>query len=303
MDEQLSEKKRDRSALGWFALGALVGAVALAGVLTLSGALRLPSGAAAGAEPDLAAIREAARLGAQDALQENATGTAGAVDLSAIRKAAQEGAETALAAQLGAGSADSADSAGDAAAPPANAEAVKNVTTREQNTLGDANAPVTLIEYSDYQCPFCLRFHTTVYPEIIEKYVKSGKVRFTFKHFPFLSAESGMAAQASECAADQNRFWDYHELLYKEREKAGQLSVTKDTLIEFAGQLNLDKTAFAACLNEDQTLARVQADSEEGQNLGVRGTPSFLINDKLLVGAQPLAAFEKAIGDALAGKQ
>jgi protein-disulfide isomerase len=290
MEQQQADRKRDRAALGWFALGALAGAVALAGALTLTGAWR-PGQAAAGA--DLAAIQEAARQGAAQgaaqALSASASVSAtGSLDLNAVRDAAREGVQAALQ------GADSQDE------PVVDQEAVKNAAPRERNTLGEANAPVTIIEYSDYQCPYCLRFHTTVYPEIIEKYVKTGQVKFSFKHFPFLSEQSGIAAQAAECAAQQDRFWDYHEMLYKEREKAGQLAVTKETLIEFAGQFPLDQAAFAACLNENKSLSQVQADAEEGQKVGVRGTPSFLINGKLLVGSQPLAAFEKAIADAQA---
>ncbi|MCS7061780.1 MAG: thioredoxin domain-containing protein [Anaerolineae bacterium] len=273
----------DRAALGWFALGALVGAGALAAVLALTGMLE--SNPSAG---DLAAIQAAAKAGAQEALREG-----GSVDLSAVREAAREAAKAGVEEALQAG-ADKADQA-----PAGDPEAIKNAAPRGSNMIGNPQAVVTIIEYSDYQCPYCLRFHTTIFPELVRQYVDTGKVRYSFKHFPFLTPESAIAAQAAECAADQQRFWEYHNLLYAERERTGRLEGSKDKFIEYAGTLKLDTQAFSACLNEDRTLSRVQQDALEGQKVGVRGTPSFLINGKLVVGAQPLIAFQTAIEEAL----
>ncbi|MGQ9904842.1 MAG: DsbA family protein [Anaerolineae bacterium] len=276
MDKQ---RAKDRMALSWFALGALVGAATLAGALALTGSLNIGP-----ATTDLAAIRAAAKAGAQEALKE-----AGSFDPSAVREAAKAGVKEALK-----GSADAAgqDSAGDP-------EAIKNAMPRGPNMIGNTDATVTIIEYSDYQCPYCLRFHTTIFPELAKQYIDTGKVKYSFKHFPFLTPESAIAAQAAECAADQGRFWDYHNYLYAERERTGRLVATKDQLTAFATTLNLDTETFRACLNEDRTLARVQQDAQEGQKVGVRGTPSFLINGKLIVGAQPLIAFQAAIDEAL----
>ncbi len=284
MNEQ---QAKDRAALGWFGVGALVGAAALAGVLTLTGSLKTgpATGPASGpATTDLAAVQAAAKAGAQEALRESS-----GIDPSIVREAAKAGVEEALK-----GSADAANEE-----PAGDPEAIKNVTPRGPNMIGNTDATVTIIEYSDYQCPYCLRFHTTIFPELAKQYIDTGKVKYSFKHFPFLTPESAIAAQAAECAADQQRFWDYHNYLYAERERTGQLVATKDKLIEFAGVLNLDTETFSKCLNEDLTLARVQQDAQEGQKVGVRGTPSFLINGKLMVGAQPLIAFQAAIDEAL----
>lgn len=276
MDEQ---RAKDRMALGWFALGALVGAAILAGALALTGSLKTGP-----ATTDLAAVQAAAKAGAQEALKE-----AGSFDPSAVREAARAGVEEALQ-----GSADAADQN-----PAGDPEAIRNATPRGPNMIGNPDATVTIIEYSDYQCPYCLRFHTTIFPELAKQYIDTGKVKYSFKHFPFLTPESAIAAQAAECAADQGRFWDYHNYLYAERERTGRLVATKDQLTAFATTLNLDTETFRACLNEDRTLARVQQDAQEGQKVGVRGTPSFLINGKLIVGAQPLIAFQAAIDEAL----
>ncbi len=276
MNEQ---QAKDRTALGWFGIGALVGAAALAGALALTGSLRIGP-----ASTDLAAVQAAAKAGAQEALRESS-----GIDPSIVREAAKAGVEEALK-----GSADAANEE-----PAGDPEAIKNATPRGPNMIGNPNATVTIIEYSDYQCPYCLKFHTTIFPELAKQYIDTGKVKYSFKHFPFLTPESAIAAQAAECAADQQRFWDYHNYLYAERERTGQLVATKDKLIEFAGVLNLDTETFGKCLNEDLTLARVQQDAQEGQKVGVRGTPSFLINGKLMVGAQPLIAFQTAIDEAL----
>lgn len=276
MDEQ---QAKDRAALGWFGLGAILGAAALAGALALTGSLRTGP-----ATTDLAAVQAAAKAGAQEALRE-----AGGVDMSAVREAAKAGVEAALK--------SSADAANEE--PAGDPEAIKNATPRGPNMIGNTEATVTIIEYSDYQCPYCLRFHTTIFPELVKQYVDTGKVKYSFKHFPFLTPESAVAAQAAECAADQQRFWDYHNYLYAERERTGQLAATKEMLIEYAGALNLNTETFSKCLNEDLTLDRVRQDAQEGQKVGVRGTPSFLINGKLIVGAQPLIAFQAAIEEAL----
>jgi protein-disulfide isomerase len=292
MNEQTNDNtptKRDRTALGWFGLGILIGAVATIGLTTLT----RPNTPGVSGVPDLAAIREAAKQGVQEALQEaplvNTQGVTLAIGLEDVRAAARQGVQEALE--------NNAEAQNDEIEPaPVDAS---GITARERNTQGESGATVTIIEYSDYQCPYCVRFHEQVYPQIIEQYVKTGKVKFSFKHFPFLSNESRLAAVAAECAANQGHFWEYHKVLFTERSTAGQLPAEKSRLIELASTLKLDQAAFSACVNEDQTTSQVEADAAEGTRLGVRGTPSFLINDKLLVGAQPIGAFQKAIDEAL----
>ncbi len=134
---------------------------------------------------------------------------------------------------------------------------------------------------------------------MLKEYIETGKVTIVFKHSAFLGQESVWAAQASECAADQGKFWQYHDLLFARPAAGNQGAFTKDKLIGFARELGLDMTKFEPCLRNDQTLARVQADTQEGQAAGVRGTPSFFINGVPLVGAQPIEAFRTAIEQAL----
>ncbi|MCL4505119.1 MAG: DsbA family protein [Chloroflexi bacterium] len=286
--------RHDRRSLGWFGLGILVGAVAAIGLMSLTSTPRTSASNAT----DLGAIREAARLGAKDALLETNTGVTLPLSLEDIRNAAM----------LGVGDALKNGNTQDSVAGPANGQAaataatpidMKNIPLRANNLQGDAKAPVTLIEFSDFQCPFCKRFHDQVMPRIVTDYVKTGKVKVAYLNFAFLGQESLWAAQAAECAADQNRFWDFHELLFKNQVGENVGTFTKANLLNDARSLQINMEAFTACLNGDQTLARVQNDTDLGNKLGVRGTPSFVINGKLIVGAQPYEAFKTAIDAAL----
>ena len=131
----------------------------------------------------------------------------------------------------------------------------------------------------------------------------TGKATFVYKHIAILGQESLWAAQASECAADQGKFWQFHDLLFDKQNGENQGAFNKDKLLGFAQEMKLDMTKFEPCLNQDQTADRVKADSQEGQTAGVRGTPTFFVNGKPLVGAQPIEAFQAAIESALTGAQ
>jgi protein-disulfide isomerase len=218
------------------------------------------------------------------------------VDSSSVRDAARAGVMDAFA-TLQAGGSPSAESQNTGTAvDPA------SFKIRDANLVGSKSAKVTLIEFSDFQCPFCERFHQTAEAALIQQYVDTGKVAFVYKHSAFLGQESIWAAQAAECAADQGKFWQFHDLLFARQNGENQGTFTKDKLIGFAQDLQLDMTQFEPCLNNDQTLDRVQADTQEGQQAGVRGTPTFFINGQPIVGAQPLETFQAAIDQALSGQ-
>lgn len=136
-------------------------------------------------------------------------------------------------------------------------------------------------------------------PDLVKQYVDTGKVQFVYKHSAFLGPESTWAAQAAECAADQGKFWQYHDVLFEKQQGENQGTFNKDKLVGFARDLGLDMAQFEPCLNGDKTLQRVQADTNEAQQYGVRGTPTFFINGRPLVGAQPIEAFQQAIEEAL----
>jgi protein-disulfide isomerase len=171
------------------------------------------------------------------------------------------------------------------------------------NTLGDPNAPVKVIEYADFQCPYCRRFWQETEPQIIATYVKSGKVFYEYRSVgAFLGQESADAAEAAYCAGDQGRFWDYHDALFLNWTGENVGDFTKEKLDQYARSLRLDSAAFEQCLTSGRYAARVQQDVTNARKDGVHATPSFLINGKLVEGAMPFSAFQEAIDAALHGQ-
>ncbi len=175
------------------------------------------------------------------------------------------------------------------------------VATRPQNTMGDANARIIIVEYSDFNCGFCRRFYQDTFPRLVNEYVATGKVRMSYKHYPFLRPSSVWKAQAAECAGAQGRFWDYHGKLFSSEVGGGEDEASvKQALAGLAGELGLNVEAFTTCLNDNAIQQQVLSDAQEGQRLGVSGTPSFLVNGRPLVGAQPFEAFRDLIESELA---
>ena len=254
----------------WFLLGILVGVVGLTVFTTLTARPGL----------DAAAAQQAARNGMLEAFA-----------------TLQAGSPRAASEALG------ASSPADAPSTPASSAIQTAFILRDANRVGDKNAPVTMVEFSDFQCPFCGRFFQTVEPALLKDYVETGKVTFVYKHSAFLGPESVWAAQAAECAADQEKFWAYHDLLFARQAGENQGAFTKDKLLSFAQELNLDMARFEPCLQNDETLGRVQADTQEGEQAGVSGTPTFYINGQPLVGAQPYQEFQAVLEQLLASSE
>lgn len=171
---------------------------------------------------------------------------------------------------------------------------VENVSVDDDPGWGPEDAPVTIIEFSDFQCPFCSRFFTQAYPQIKQAY--EGKVRFVYRDFPLASIHENAqkAAEAGECADDQGKFWDYHDMMFS---NPTALDVT--SLKGYASQLGLDSGAFDQCLDSGKYTEEVQKDYQDGISYGVTGTPAFFVNGLLVVGAQPFANFKAIIDAAL----
>ena len=176
---------------------------------------------------------------------------------------------------------------------------METVVAKTRHFKGDPDAPVTIIEFADFQCPFCGRFFTDTEPQIDEQYMQSGMVRFGYFNFAFLGPESTWAAEAAECAADQNKFWEYHDKLYSSQSGENQGAFNKDNLKKFAEELGLDTSAFNECLDLGKYTQLIQDESSMASSIGVRSTPTFLINGQALVGAQPFAIFEQTIDSLL----
>jgi protein-disulfide isomerase len=185
-----------------------------------------------------------------------------------------------------------------------------NVKTAEErsrvmvqgNTMGDPNAPVHIVEYSDFQCPFCQRFWSETEPQLTEEYVNSGKVYFEYRSKgSFIGEESGLAAEGAYCAGDQNKFWEYHDLLFTNLtgENVGDFSKTK--LMSFAKVLDLNMEEFTSCISEGRHKRTVELDEADAEANGVSAVPTFFINGVKVEGAQPYSVLKDYIDQSLNG--
>lgn len=167
---------------------------------------------------------------------------------------------------------------------------------------GAKNAPVTMIEYSDFQCPYCEQFFTNTEPQIYDKYIKTGKVKLVYKNFPLsIHQNAEHAAEAALCAGDQGQFFAYHDKLFGNQPKWVNLADPTDQFVAFAQELGLNTSKFRQCYTSGKHAQDVQNDFNEGSQAGVRGTPTFFINGQMISGAQSFSVFEKAIDAALNG--
>lgn len=161
--------------------------------------------------------------------------------------------------------------------------------------LGNKDAKVSVIEFADFQCPFCERYYTQVEKDLIKNYVNAGKVKYYFRNFAFLGQESTWAAEGASCANEQNKFWEFHDYLYSHQGQENSGAFSKDNLKKFAASLNLNTDQFNQCLDSDKYKAQVDQDTNEGKTAGVNGTPTVYVNGTMIVGAQPYSAFQQAI--------
>lgn len=161
--------------------------------------------------------------------------------------------------------------------------------------LGDASAPVTIIEYADFQCPYCGKFFKEVEPSVREKYVKTGKVKFVYRDFAFLGQESLWSANAARCAGEQGKFWEMHDYIYSNQKGENQGAFSKENLKKFASVLGLNRSAFDGCLDSDKYLNTIQKQTKDGGSAGVQGTPANFVNGTLYAGALPAATFIQII--------
>lgn len=166
---------------------------------------------------------------------------------------------------------------------------------------GDADAPVTIVEFSDYQCPFCLRFFQETKPLIDEQYVETDKVRFVYKDFPIdsIHAQARAAAEAAECAGAQGAYWAMHDRIFEGKDEWADNPDAVDIFKGYAAELELDTEQFNTCLDDGVYADEVQADLEEGQRASITGTPGFYINGRKVEGAQPFAVFQQIIEEEL----
>jgi len=163
-------------------------------------------------------------------------------------------------------------------------------------SIGPEDAPITIVEFSDYQCPYCTRWHEQVYKPLLNAY--PGKIRLVYRHFPLTSIhpDAFPAAEAAMCAGEQNAYWPLHEKIFSKD------ALGSSVYLQYAQELDLDMTAFESCITEHKYQEAVQADLDFAVDLGVRSTPTFFINGLAIVGAQPLDVFKQVIDKELAGE-
>lgn len=170
--------------------------------------------------------------------------------------------------------------------------------------LGSPEAPVTIVEFSDFQCPFCRRFYTQTLREIKDQYVKTGKAKFVYRDFPLTSIHD-MAqkyAEGAECADEQGKFWLMHDKVFDEQEKLGGGTILEydvASIKQWAREIGLNGAQFDGCLDAGKYAAEVEKDFADGQRAGVTGTPGTFVNGRLIQGAVPFAQFQAVIEEEL----
>lgn len=189
---------------------------------------------------------------------------------------------------------------------PLLSEAQVAALTDDDPVIGDPKAPVTVVEFSDFQCPFCERFFSATFRQIEENYIKTGKVKFVYRDFPLMDKhpQAELAAVAAQCANEQSKFTEMHDQLFSNVELWAGVEKPKDAMKKIAATLGLTTKEFAACLESGKYKGEIQKDMVDGSSVGVNGTPSFFVNGKFVEGAMPYDLVFKPILDAeLAGKK
>jgi len=184
------------------------------------------------------------------------------------------------------------------AAPPSAPAPTPIVAVSEDDdpVLGDKNAPVTIIEFSDFQCSFCKRLREQTIEPLKKEYIETGKVKLVYRDYPLgFHQYAHISAEAAECADDQGKFWEYHDKLFENQQFLDEASLKK-----YAEELKLDTKEFNECLDSGKHKAEVDKDISDGTAAGVTGTPASFINGRKMVGAQPYEAFRQAIEAELA---
>ncbi|MFC4004035.1 DsbA family protein [Prauserella oleivorans] len=203
----------------------------------------------------------------------------------------------------------------DAAAPPGQPPSqeqaaaqgenpLANLARREQGdplAIGDVDAPVTMVMYSDYRCPFCAKFSRDTEPILVERYVREGVLRIEWRDLPIFGTQSMEAARAGRAAAEQGRFWEFNRAVFGDSPPTGHPDLTQEKLRGYAREVGMpDMEKFTAAMDDQRFDEAIRNDLTEGASIGVSSTPTFVINGEPILGAQPLETFVSAIDRAAA---
>ncbi|WP_017624172.1 DsbA family protein [Nocardiopsis chromatogenes] len=200
------------------------------------------------------------------------------------------------------GGAGAPDTAGGSADLREMGESLARRDADDPTALGDPDAPVVLIAYSDFQCPFCAKWVQDTQPELVDRYVDPGDLRIEWREFPYKGGTSRTMAVGARAAAEQGAFWEYHEAVYAAHDdlEGTAPGAIGAELAAIAEDIGLDTATFAEDLERQDLADEVEADFAEGRDIGVTGTPAFLVNGQPVIGAQPLDVFTQTIDQALA---
>jgi len=181
---------------------------------------------------------------------------------------------------------------------------IRNISLDDDPMRGNPDALITIVEFSDFQCPFCAKFHKDTLPLLEKNYISTGKVNFVYRDFPIVSIHPNAvpAALASECADDQGKFWEIHDMIFEnQRSWQGlQPSQSANLFKEYAAELGLNVDEFNSCVDSGKYLNEIQNDLNDGREYGVTGTPGFFVGNAeigftKLIGAQPFSSFQRVI--------
>ncbi len=181
---------------------------------------------------------------------------------------------------------------------------ITNISLDDDPMKGNPNASITIVEFSDFQCPFCAKFHETTLPQLEQNYISTGKVNFVYRDFPIQSIHpnAAPAALASECADDQGKFWEMHDMIFENQQIWKDLPIIQSVALfkQYASELEIDSDEFASCMDSGKYLDEIRKDLDDGRAYGVSGTPGFFIgNEKIgfaqINGAQPFSSFQRVI--------
>jgi len=178
------------------------------------------------------------------------------------------------------------------------AELLASIPQRNENdprALGPVDAPIVIVQWTDFLCPFCGQFARETEPDIIANYVEEGLVRIEWRDLPFQGEEAFLAALGGLAAADQDAFWAYHQTIFDLDPTTGDGQITPENLIALAGELGLDPDQFAEALDDPAAQQQIQDDIQFAQEIGIEATPTFLVGDTPLAGAQPFDVFTEVL--------
>lgn len=210
------------------------------------------------------------------------------------------------------------DSPGTDSPDPATADGTEDAVDEEQRdwgesmalreaddpmALGEEDAPVVMIAYSDFTCPFCATWALETQPELVERYVDSGELRIEWREFPYLGEPADTLSIGALAAGEQDSFWEYQEVVFDSQDDLTSASQPEEELMGIVDDLGLDTDRFAEDLEDQELAEKVDADFSQGMQIGVSGTPAFIINGDPVMGAQPLDVFVNSIDLALAAAE